>query len=443
MSEDNIGNSGSNEIEGVKPDFIEVKQSEKLTQFIGNNPPWLIRNGMVFFFGLMVLLLGSTWFITYPDSVKTQSLIRATNPPKEVVIKNGGRIVKLLKQEGETVKRNEVIAFIESTAKHQQVIRLYDLLVFLKTCCSNNRLEDLVNYWDAHQSGFSELGELQAQHQNFVKSLLNFKSNLSQGSYSKRKSILIKDLSNTKRLYTSLKDQQLLQQLDLKLQEANAIVADTLHKKSVYTDLEWRQAQSQFINKKMALPVIQSSLIGNENQQNAIQKSLIELENQTYQERNLFIEELFNYINLIEEWKQKYILQAPASGKILYSGFVNENQFFSSTKPVCYITNETQEYLAEAYIPINLRSKVSVGQKVNLKFPAYSVFEFGMVKGVVLEIKDIPQDSVYLAKIGLPKGLVTSTNKTIMFKNGLSATAEIITQNTPLLLKLINRKNEI
>ncbi|MBL7909891.1 MAG: HlyD family efflux transporter periplasmic adaptor subunit [Bacteroidia bacterium] len=440
MGEVNTGNTGSYEIEDLKTNFIEVEKREKLAQFIGNNPPWLIRNGMVFFLGLIVLLLGSTWFITYPDSVKTQSLIRATSPPKEVVIKNGGRIVKLLKREGETVKRNEVIAFIESTAKHQQVIRLYDLLVFLKAHCSANRLEDLVNYWDAHQSGFSELGELQAQHQNFVKSLLNFKSNLSQGSYFKRKSILIKDLSNTKRLYTTLKDQQLLQQLDLKLQEANAIVADTLHKKSVYTDLEWRQAQSQFINKKMALPVIQSSLIGNENQQNAIQKSLIELENQTYQERNLFIEELFNYINLIEEWKQKYILQAPASGKILYSGFVNENQFFSSTKPVCYITNETQVYLAEAYVPISFRSKVSIGQKVKLKFPAYSVFEFGTVNGIILEIKDIPLDSVYLAKIGLPDGLLTNTNKRIMFNNGLTAIAEITVRNSSLLQKLINSK---
>lgn len=441
MNKDNPTNFEDAKYQVLQSTQLDTNQSEQLRQFINNNPPWIVRNGMVLFLVIVVLLLSSTWFINYPDNINVQSVILSTNPPKDVVIKNGGRIVKLLKREGETVRKKEIIAFVESTANHEQVIHLYDLLYHLKTLCDNNRLEDLVNYWDAHQINFSELGDLQNQHQTFVKHLLNFKNNLSQKSYSKRKSILEQELTNAKKLYVSLLEQQTLQMQDLKLQEINCMVADTLHKKAVYTDLEWRQAQSHFINKRMTLPIIQSSLIGNEDQQNLIQKNLLDLNNQTYQERNLFIEELYIYINLIEEWRQKYILQAPISGKIMYSGFVSENQYFPSNKSVCYITNETQQYVAEVYIPINSRAKIRIGQNVSLKFPAYSIFEFGMVNGIVLEVKNVPQDSIYIAKIGLPNGLVTNTKKKITFKNGLNAMAEITTANTSLLLKLINNSN--
>ncbi|MCA6486505.1 MAG: HlyD family secretion protein, partial [Chitinophagaceae bacterium] len=76
---------------------------------------------------------------------------------------------------------------------------------------------------------------------------------------------------------------------------------------------------------------------------------------------------------------------------------------------------------------------VSVGQKVLLKFQAFPHEQFGSVAGKVEYISSTPTDSGYLAKVILPKGLVTSYGKKLHYQYGLLAQADIITENMRLL----------
>ncbi len=76
--------------------------------------------------------------------------------------------------------------------------------------------------------------------------------------------------------------------------------------------------------------------------------------------------------------------------------------------------------------------------EVILKFPSYPYQEFGTVKGNISEIKKIPLDSGFIAKINLTKGLQTNRNKTIAFQYNLKAQGEIFTDNKRLLQKILN-----
>ncbi|MGI8638317.1 MAG: hypothetical protein ACR2KZ_23230, partial [Segetibacter sp.] len=80
--------------------------------------------------------------------------------------------------------------------------------------------------------------------------------------------------------------------------------------------------------------------------------------------------------------------------------------------------------------------KVKKGEKVLLKFPSYPSQEFGSVTGELDYISAIPADSGYMAKIILPHGLVTSYNKEVQYREGLTARAEIITKNMRLIERL-------
>lgn len=65
-----------------------------------------------------------------------------------------------------------------------------------------------------------------------------------------------------------------------------------------------------------------------------------------------------------------------------------------------------------------------------LKFDAYPWQEFGTVTATVDYVSAIPADSgLYMAKLSLPKELITNYNKPIVFKEGLLAQAEIITKD--------------
>jgi HlyD family secretion protein len=215
-------------------------------------------------------------------------------------------------------------------------------------------------------------------------------------------------------------------------------VHDTLHNETLITDIEYRNQKSQLINKKMSIPQVNSSIISNQGQQNALQKEMMELDNQIAQQKAVFIQVLNAYRNTVEDWKQKFLLLAPVSGKFVYAGFLNENQQLQAGQTIGFIINESNQYFVEMLIPQTNFGKVKPGQVVLLKFPSYPAQEFGSVKGKIDYIKSIPSDSGYLAKISLPEGLVTNYKKTILFMEGLIAQAEIITEKKRLSDRFIS-----
>lgn len=97
------------------------------------------------------------------------------------------------------------------------------------------------------------------------------------------------------------------------------------------------------------------------------------------------------------------------------------------------------EYYAQINIPQNNFGKIESGQKVKLKFASYPYQEFGALEGKLGLINRIPTDSGFVAKVNLPKGLLTNYNKEIAYHTGLSATAEIVTANTSLAERIFNQ----
>jgi len=66
-----------------------------------------------------------------------------------------------------------------------------------------------------------------------------------------------------------------------------------------------------------------------------------------------------------------------------------------------------------------------------------------MVSGRVINISDIPIDSLYYVDISLPNGLKTNYQKKLHFNQGMSGEAEIITENISLLARIIHPIKEI
>jgi hypothetical protein len=413
-------------------------RSENITELISSKPPWLVRRGITLFFFIVLALVAGTWFIQYPDVVNVQARVQAVHPPMEVISKTGGRLIKLFKGDGWDVNKNDVIGYIESNGNHAEILELSTMLEQLKSLVDNGALEDLPTVWEAQHKSYSNLGELQAPHQSFMQAFFVFKNYLSNGFYASKKQMLRRDLVNIKKLYGNLLTQKNLQNQDLALAEKNYAVNDTMHKEQLINDFDMRGQKSQLLNKKMGIPQMSASIIGNESQQNAIEKEMMDLDNQIVQQKNIFVQALFTHYNLVQDWKQKYLLLAPIKGKIAFATFLDENQIVVANKPVCYITNDSNKYSVEILIPNYVVHKIKAGMEVGFKFQGYPYQEYGTVKGTIEFIKNIPVDSGFVARVTLPNGLTTNTNKQIIFRNGLTATGEIFTENKRLLQKILN-----
>ena len=246
------------------------------------------------------------------------------------------------------------------------------------------------------------------------------------------------DISYLQRLHAELLQQRKLLTQDLALADSTFQAQESLKKDKVISSMDYRAEKSKLIARQMTLPQVNSSIISNESQQHEKLKEIAELENQIRQQKNIFIQSLNTIKSQVEDWKKKYLLVAPVEGKISFSTFLQENQELKNGQLIGYINPGNTDYYVEAIVPQYNFGKVITGQDVLLKFPAYPYSEFGSVKGRIAFISNMPTDSGYLAKIGLPEGLLTNYKKQIQYHSGLTVHADIVTAKMRLLERLFN-----
>jgi HlyD family secretion protein len=63
--------------------------------------------------------------------------------------------------------------------------------------------------------------------------------------------------------------------------------------------------------------------------------------------------------------------------------------------------------------------------------------EYGMVKGVVRSISMVPENQVYTVEVELPNGLTTFYDEQLEFSQQMQGTAEVITDDTRLLERIV------
>lgn len=407
--------------------------SDEIEEIISKRPPFMVRWGTVFFFFLLLLIGFISWFIQYPDIVTTKAKLTSLNAPKNVISRIDGKLVKLAIKDDDFIEEGSIIGFTESTSDHEQVLALSKSIDTLSSLSSKNKAGDLSNF---SIPAYKNLGELQQSYQIFSNAFIDFKNYLHGGFYEKKKLILGNDLSDIKRLNSHLAEQKASQQQDVALAEKTFEMNEILKKEKVISELEYRNEKSKLLMKQLAIPQINEAIVANETQQNEKRKEIMELENTIAKQAFVFQQALHTFKSAIDEWKKKYLLIAPVSGKISFVGFLQENQQLKAGQTVCFINPGNSEYFAETFIPQENFGKVKKGEKVLLKFPSYPSQEYGSVTGELDFISAVPTDSGYIAKIILSKGLMTNYNKEIQYREGLTANADIITMNMRLLERL-------
>jgi len=146
----------------------------------------------------------------------------------------------------------------------------------------------------------------------------------------------------------------------------------------------------------------------------------------------------------VEKWMQQYVLTAPEDGKVMFVSSLQENELISNGQGLFYIQPKQTKFYAEVMAGQQGLGKVKTGQRVMIKVVSYPSNEFGYLTGVVSYISNIPnrRDS-FLIKVDLPKSLETNYGKTIFFRNGLTARAEIITDSRRLFDRLTGQLKQI
>jgi multidrug efflux pump subunit AcrA (membrane-fusion protein) len=423
----------------------QVRHTDDMQDIITTVPSWLLRWGITLFFCVLVLIVGLSALVRYPDIVKAQLKVDSPNSPKPVVSKISGKLVKLLVAENETVKAGQPLAYLESTANHDKVLNLLANLKELQQQVLQNRP---VNSLFFSQADNVQFGELQSSYQVFFQEYLSYKSSIGNGFDLKKKVYLQNDLASITKQEQQLHAQKSVEQKDFSLAGDEYAMHTKLAQQKVETSAELRQEESKYLAKKSPLIQTESALIAANNNYSAKQKEILELDNQIVEERSKFLQALNSLISEAEDWKSKYVLTAAQTGKLTYSGIIQENQVLTPNQEIFYINPGNEQFFGEMEIPQNNMGKVREGQQVLIKLKSYPFEEYGILRGRIKYIADIPyKDSVFISKVDFNIKNTSDMRKPIRLKQGMMADAEIVTQDATILqrisrsvLKAINNK---
>jgi multidrug resistance efflux pump len=426
----------------IKNTFIE--HGNEIEEIISHKPPALVRWGTVYFLLLLMLIALICWFIQYPDIVVAQARLNSVNAPKQVLTRTDGKLLKIAVKENDKVEAGQIMGYMESIANPTLVMEIDKQLNSINDLIRQNRTDEIIQFFPSNSSalGISQedskssigaLGELQMPYQTFIQSFITFKDFLSTGFFLKKKKMLATDMQNIQKLHEILDIQNSLLQQDLALNNENFKMSESLAHDSVISVLDYRNEKSKLIARQLTLPQINASIVSNESLQNEKRKEIAELENQIIVQKNTFIQALLTMKSQIQTWESKYLLKAPVSGTVSFTGFFQESQEMSSGQILFNVVPDNISYYIEMLIPQYNFGKVKQGQEVLLKFQAYPYEQYGSVLGKIEYISNSSTDSGYLAKVVLPYGLMTNYKKNLQCRNGLFAQADIITENMRLL----------
>lgn len=237
-----------------------------------------------------------------------------------------------------------------------------------------------------------------------------------------------------------LSNQQKIYQQDLAIAKREFDANQKLMDNKVISISEFKKAESGFINKKIPLENVASSLLQNTISQNAKQQELADSSNQAHTQKSSFLAKVNQFKSEIENWRLAHILEAKSRGRVVFNHFIRQGDFVEANKALFYITKEAKgKFEGELQIGQYDLGKVKEWQDVIVRLTAFPYQQYGVLKGKISYLSDqTTADTLYIAKVTFADGGKTSYYKELKLKNGMVANAEIVTQKRSLLTKLFS-----
>ncbi len=409
-------------------------RSEEVQEILTAVPIWMIRWGNSLIFALIIMVLGISWSVKYPDIIASEAIITTPIPPQKEYAKASGKIDTLLVVDNQSVKMHTPLAVIENTANFEDVF-------LLKFIVDTIRLSKTRFVFPVDDLPILFLGEIESDFALFENSYDQYLLNKQLQPFSHEATANRSALIELNNRLSNLELQQKLNTAELGFKKNELERNRILFEEGVISaqdyenkQLENLQAERSFENLTLAISQIKETISNT----NSSSKS-IEINRQKEEKvllRNVI--QSFNQLKrAIKDWELTYVLKSTIAGKVSFLDFWAKNQTVNAGDlAFTIISQENAGYIARLKTPALNAGKIKTGQTVNIKLANYPAAEFGVLQGSIKNISLVTdKDGFYAVDVALTSELVTTYNKHLEFRQEMQGIAEIITED----LRLIER----
>jgi multidrug resistance efflux pump len=414
---------------------IELR-SEEVQEILTKVPHWMIRWGNVVILTVLLSLLVMSWVVKYPDIVTSEITITTQIPPQRLITKSSGRIEKIFIKNGETVSANTALAVIENTARYQDVFLLKSIIDTLKIDKSFIRFpfESLPSM---------QLGEIEGPFAVFEKDFIAYSLNRKLQPYKVEGAAQNYEVIEIKERLNLLQQQKQISETEIQLKKKELDRYKKLYDKGIISTQEWETKNLDYLQTEKNLRGLSSSISQMKSSLNDLNKNSKSTKiNETKDDVSLFRNAIQSYNQLkkaIADWELAYVLRSSISGEVSFMQVWTENQTITAGDNVfSIIPKESDNYIGKIKAKAQNSGKIKIGQNVNIRLANYPDREFGVIRGKIQSISLTPdKEGNILIDVSLPNKLETSYHKKITFRQEMSGTADIITQDLRLMERLL------
>ena len=413
-----------------------IRYSEPVTEIMGRPPRKLLRHGSGIILMVILIFFFFLWLIRYPDNIPAPVEITTRNPPVTLVSKVAGRIRNLYAGDNDPVKAGQMLALMESTASVNEIVKIRKLTdTITDPALAISMTLDL--------PGYKQLGEIQNYWASFVKQLTDYNNCLLNDYYGKKAESLIEEIRVMESFLSRLKEKEDLFSENVELGRKKFRRDSLLFAEGVFSESDFERSRQDLILLSIDLQQVRldhtTAAIGLAEKRQLLQDYGIKRVEERERYYSLLNEAFLNLKAQLVIWENTYTLVSPFNGRVSFTRFWSVNQTVGLNDPVMtVIPDETGDFVGRIMLKMNRSGKVRSGQAVNIKLSGFPFLEYGMLRGVVISKSLVPEGDSYVIEVGLPGGLTTLYGKTLEFNQNMQGTAEIITDNTRLLEKILN-----
>ncbi|MGD0581599.1 MAG: HlyD family efflux transporter periplasmic adaptor subunit [Bacteroidales bacterium] len=418
-------------MENKKP---EIVYSEPVREIMGKPPRVILRYGTALIFLVFILVVIFSWYFRYPDLVQSPVEITTENPPVTLVSKGTYKIRHLYIKDGEKVAKEQLLGVMETVASIDDERSLRQ---FTDTCKS------IYSIQISRMPELTELGELQNYYGTFRKCIADLNNFLRNDYYGNRIKTVKDELAGLKRYTAQLVEKEKILSENFSLEKGSFRRDSLLNKVQSIADADFEKSKKALNSQQIELKDVQLEFSAKIIDQAGRQQLINELSVTRDEEKDKLIsagDEAFNNLKAqLRIWENNYLLISPVGGRVAFTKYWSENQIVNTDEPVLSIVPaDPGNFVGRIYLKMQSSGKVETGQTVNIKLSGFPYLEYGMVRGKIRSKSLVPSGDAYVIEVELPDELTTLYNKKLIFTQNMQGTAEIITNDRSLLVKIIS-----
>jgi len=424
-------------MEDKKGQKIEIR-SEEVQDILGQIPSWIVRWGTVVILATILIILVGSKFIIYPDKKRADILVTTENPPAPMVARSSGQIVELFVDDSQFVKINTHLAVIENAAEYSDVLDLKFDIEGIKTIIANLDKGEYISLTNTYT-----LGDIQTAYAEFIVAYDNYFQFLKRDSHTQTINSIKEEIRRYQRMNMGLSEQVRIQWREYQLAQRQFERDSIVHAKGAISDKEVDVSEQTKLDVQLEYAKAQQEKDANEIEISKLKQNIQNLQLTAQEDRDqmeIAVREAFNkMIAQIDIWETKYLLKARIDGLVSFTSIYSETQNVQEGDIVLTIIPDNPgEIIGKIRLPIEGSGKVKINQTVNIQFADFPHLEYGMVKGVIRSISQVPEDQQYVLEVDLADSLVTYYNISIPFRQEMMGRAEIITDDRVLIERIFS-----